>query len=594
MEHAGKDTIFRDVHLFVERVKDIAAVKGDELVRQNLSTCLKGMALTWYTSELIPDQKRLLKLGHGIEEWEQKLVARFKERPNIAMATIVQERYTMLDARNRREPRKYAGVITRAAKSAELGTTAHIMMLIYNGLDLEFQRDLPTPSLTTLFEQFLQQLDDRKDIWWGLALRAGKPNNNPFYATSAYRNLRNPYYNMAPNYSKSQSRFVNNPGQASAQSSSRQLPRRDDINYTPQSETNPEQTALKQIEAPKKKLLITAGAPSGSDLQYNQPEQNNTRNQYNPYRTYGSKASPSGRGSPRGYQNRNWRQQGKVQGNYFGDPNASDEPCNEGRLDNTGNKEGDIEQETSQAEGASGEHEAGDDNHEEYGYHTGSAIVSHAKRSQCKNCLIWFPSNNRLHKHLRSCTPHKRLTYTKKIDDTRARLGVAPVIEARLGGIPVIESTAEKSTSTGLAFRSWHFATFIAQLTHNGPLDDLCGDTGCTMSLIDRQFLKTKAPQAMVRRCDVDITVRGIGSRTHACSEYAIVTILIPGLVDGKPARASITHQLHIVDELKAKVLVGMDILGPEQAIVDIGRRKLILPTCRNLTTELTVTPKRQ
>ena len=99
-------------------------------------------------------------------------MARFKEQPNIAMATIVQERYTISDARNRRKPREYAGVITQAAKSAELGSTGHIIMLIYNGLDLEFQRDLAMPSLTTPLEQFLQELEDHKDIWWGLASRA--------------------------------------------------------------------------------------------------------------------------------------------------------------------------------------------------------------------------------------------------------------------------------------------------------------------------------------------------------------------------------------------------------------------------------------
>lgn len=79
MEHVGKDTIFRDVHLFMKRVKDIAATQEDELVRQNLSTCFKRTALFWYTSELIADQKRLLKMGHGIEEWAQKLMACFKK-----------------------------------------------------------------------------------------------------------------------------------------------------------------------------------------------------------------------------------------------------------------------------------------------------------------------------------------------------------------------------------------------------------------------------------------------------------------------------------------------------------------------------------
>ena len=86
--------------------------------------------------------------------------------------------------------------------------------------------------------------------------------------------------------------------------------------------------------------------------------------------------------------------------------------------------------------------------------------------------------------------------------------------------------------------------------------------------------------------------MRGIGNHTHQCSEYAIVTLFIPGIIGGRPAIASISHQLHIVDGLQAKVLVGIDILGPEQAIVDIGRERLTLPLCKDLQAELSVTPK--
>ena len=48
------------------------------------------------------------------------------------------------------------------------------------------------------------------------------------------------------------------------------------------------------------------------------------------------------------------------------------------------------------------------------------------------------------------------------------------------------------------------------------------------------------------------------------------------------------------MDKLKAKVLIGMDILGPEQAVIDIERQILTLPMCQNLTTKLTVTLKHQ
>ena len=49
----GKDVYYRSVILFIERIKDLASVKGAILVRSNINTCLRGTALTWYTAELL-------------------------------------------------------------------------------------------------------------------------------------------------------------------------------------------------------------------------------------------------------------------------------------------------------------------------------------------------------------------------------------------------------------------------------------------------------------------------------------------------------------------------------------------------------------
>ena len=45
MEHSEKDTYFRDIHLFLERCSNIATIKDDQIVRNNLFTCLRGIAL---------------------------------------------------------------------------------------------------------------------------------------------------------------------------------------------------------------------------------------------------------------------------------------------------------------------------------------------------------------------------------------------------------------------------------------------------------------------------------------------------------------------------------------------------------------------
>lgn len=71
-----------------------------------------------------------------------------------------------------------------------------------------------------------------------------------------------------------------------------------------------------------------------------------------------------------------------------------------------------------------------------------------------------------------------------------------------------------------------------------------------------------------------------------------MILLLISGIVDGKHMCASINHQVHIVQDLKAKVLVGIDILSPKQAIIDLSQRKLTLLLCENMTTDITITPK--
>ncbi len=56
----NKDVYYRNVHLFIKRVLNIAITKGVDLVRTNLNTCLRDIALIWYTIELIAfEQSRL-------------------------------------------------------------------------------------------------------------------------------------------------------------------------------------------------------------------------------------------------------------------------------------------------------------------------------------------------------------------------------------------------------------------------------------------------------------------------------------------------------------------------------------------------------
>ena len=64
LEHTGKDTYFRDIFAFIDRIKDLVRVKGAYPIRNNLQLSLRGTALEWYTSELIEDEERPVTYGN--------------------------------------------------------------------------------------------------------------------------------------------------------------------------------------------------------------------------------------------------------------------------------------------------------------------------------------------------------------------------------------------------------------------------------------------------------------------------------------------------------------------------------------------------
>ena len=143
----GKETFFRDVIVFIDRIRDVARIRGGEFVRANLQLCLRGEALEWYTSQLTYGEKRLLTYGQELDEWVSFLMERFGAPKSIGIAQLLKEKYTINDAVRHREPREYAMAIVRAAKVAKLDAVHNQLDIIWNGLDVEFQSDIDSPDI---------------------------------------------------------------------------------------------------------------------------------------------------------------------------------------------------------------------------------------------------------------------------------------------------------------------------------------------------------------------------------------------------------------------------------------------------------------
>ncbi len=106
------------------------------------------------------------------------------------------------------------------------------------------------------------------------------------------------------------------------------------------------------------------------------------------------------------------------------------------------------------------------------------------------------------------------------------------------------------------------------------------------MSLIDRKFLADQAPSIPVQQMPSPITVRGLGTNRHKSKEFVTLDIHLPG--DGRTT--VVTREVHIVEDLKAKMLIGIDILGPEKVLLDLDARIATIRSCQNVQIPLTIT----
>ncbi len=59
----GKNTIYRSVYLFVQRITDMANIKGDKVVSYNFLFCFRGVVLEWYSGQLIVLEKEGLRVN---------------------------------------------------------------------------------------------------------------------------------------------------------------------------------------------------------------------------------------------------------------------------------------------------------------------------------------------------------------------------------------------------------------------------------------------------------------------------------------------------------------------------------------------------
>lgn len=585
--------VYHNVFSFTNRLRVKVTTMDAAVLRQNLDTCLLGAADDWYTNQLT----HLSRVGlrdsagsDGIKEWCDALEARFRDSPGKSLTLLELIRYTVRDVRSRKDPADYVSSIVLNSKNAGIAATeASQVLLAYEHIDGELRRDLSIPTEVSTVAGLLEELRRRKDIWYDIYSKGYEARPQ----ASAHRNDKgkqgqytNPF--RAQNPFLPSNGFGGYGGSSMPYSNTNPYGNRPFVPYgnyrsnnnTQQPSQQPMQaTQVQQRPLPggKQQLQITSGRENANTSAGNNPNRPPNTGNRNPFRSFGNQRRPFARA----YQYEAYDDEPDQE-------NQPDEALQYQQYEDAFYQGAAWSEEVNQTQPPSdqseeGTHELIDDSVE--AHFCASSIPT---TITCRNCKTTFPSGNQLHKHLGSCLRKA----ADELPEASADCLLATQDLATQGHL--IQSEASEANATGgYGFRGYRYATVKICFVWQGKTYEICIDTGCTMSLIDRSFLKTLMEEGLVvdiQRMPTPMKVRGLGTNQHDASEYARVAIYLPG---GKgKGTALITREMHIVDNLSANILIGIDIMKPEGMVLDLARDIMTIGSCQDLEVPISTRTK--
>ncbi|KZZ93080.1 hypothetical protein AAP_02546 [Ascosphaera apis ARSEF 7405] len=196
VSYVGHHFYFTNVHDFISRARDFIAAKGEQMVRLNLVSCLRGTALEWYSTELTELERAGLRATICDHGWFPTLEKRFRMKFSPAWTSIKNSRYTLKDAADGRSIREYVQNLIKTCNYAGISDRSTQIDLAFASLHPELQAQVPYPDAGTTLQTFLVNLENRAQSWGPFArMRLGRfsqyPNNARNQTTAQAQPHRN-------------------------------------------------------------------------------------------------------------------------------------------------------------------------------------------------------------------------------------------------------------------------------------------------------------------------------------------------------------------------------------------------------------------
>ncbi|GAW26153.1 putative transposon Ty3-I Gag-Pol polyprotein [Rosellinia necatrix] len=602
----GKQTIYTDVWAFTDRLRHLAGVHGEAKVNTVWTTCLQATALSWHTTELTDAEKAALRTG-TVENICTKLQTRFRRNHSEALHSLQTRRFTLYDLQQGKSIRTFVQSVIRDAKACDY-SLRNQLLAAFEALDVEIKSQLDKPNDTTTLGGFLSSIDNRESILVEKARQL--PYRRPAPPPQYYGKPNHPPFFLGQNQAQGQGSQAQGHPQGIPQAQL-PLPQAPNFPYTQRGANQPYQNPYYRGRGGYR------GNYRGRPYY-----QNNWRNPaINPIGGQGQNANAQ-RGYPQPYPQPNQqpppqqfpRNPAQKAYNTWDTEEYDTYDQVWSQWEDTHNLEYVEEQPQDQypqaqdpilscgniPEGFGPPAEGNEDTPEA----TNFAMITTPSEAQCRRCHQKFPSKNKLHKHIsaqhRDVSPvtkaqieHANVAVSEHVLQMLDRGHVVATPYTRKSQIPIVRSTIDSrpDIGTGFAYKSkTYLQMFIMTSQDTEHEEAICGDTGCTRTLADKSWALAQYPNLHIRHRATPMIIRGIAEDQHETSEYAIIEFLFKGVQDGKPAIASFTREITLVEGLQAKMLLGVDILDAEQIDIILSRKLAVIQSCK-VAIPLSVSP---
>lgn len=191
----------------------------------------------------------------------------------------------------------------------------------------------------------------------------------------------------------------------------------------------------------------------------------------------------------------------------------------------------------------------------------------------CKNCHEIFKFNNKLHKHFQNIQCFKK-RFRKNATELRTSFSDTFV--------EMIEFTIfTKNLKCDIDFRNWNFLETLIKLFIADFETHVCLNTDCECILKDKTFIKTKFLNIQIHIMTIFLRIRDIESTIHETAKYVRISVYFSDKRDDKQIMTCITRKIHLIDELKANILIDNDFLKLENFIINIKNRTAMISSCK-------------